>query len=51
MAQAHQTALELKHASIDRKIQAESTRPMPDAALLSQLKRQKLRVKEEMAGL
>ena len=48
MQTAHFSALEAKHAGLDRRIAAESQRPMPDDALLAQLKKQKLRVKEEM---
>ncbi|RHW17139.1 DUF465 domain-containing protein [Sphingomonas gilva] len=48
METAHIAALQAKHATLDRKIQDEEHRPMPDAATLSMLKKQKLRVKEEM---
>lgn len=51
MQQAHLNALELKHASIDRQIMSESQRPLPNGSLLAELKRRKLRVKEEIAGL
>ena len=48
MLSTHYTALETKHATLDRRIAEESGRPMPDSALLSGLKKQKLRLKEEM---
>lgn len=51
MQSAHQTALETKHANLDRRISDEMHRPMPDQAILADLKRQKLRVKEEMVAL
>jgi len=51
MQTAHFSALEAKHAVLDRKISAESQRPMPDSAILAALKKQKLRVKEEMSAL
>jgi hypothetical protein len=51
MQTAHFTALEAKHAVLDRKINAESQRPLPDATTLATLKKLKLRVKEEMAAL
>lgn len=51
MQTAHFTALEAKHAVLDRKISAESQRPFPDTAALATLKKQKLRVKEEMSTL
>ncbi|WP_294236762.1 DUF465 domain-containing protein [uncultured Sphingomonas sp.] len=51
MHTAHQTALETKHATLDRRISAESQRPVPDPIVLAGLKKQKLKLKEEMLGL
>lgn len=51
MQTAHFSALEAKHAVLDRKISAESQRPSPDSATLAALKKKKLRVKEEMSAL
>lgn len=51
MSTTHQTALETKHATIDRQIATESGRPLPDTQVLAELKRQKLKLKEELAGL
>ena len=48
MQNAHYTALEAKHAVLEEKIIAESHRPVPDSTTLAALKKQKLRVKEEM---
>ena len=48
MQNAHLSALEAKHAVLDRRIAAESQRPCPTAITLATLKKQKLRVKEEM---
>ena len=48
MQNAHHMALEAKHAVLEEKISAESHRPQPDTATLAALKKQKLRVKEEM---
>lgn len=48
---AHYTALEAKHAVLDRQIADESHRPMPDTTALAAMKKQKLRIKEEMAAL
>ena len=48
MQTAHFSALEAKHEVLDRKIAAESQRPMPDTTVLAALKKRKLRVKEEM---
>jgi len=50
MHTAHQTALNAKHAVLDQRIASESQRPLPDTMLLAELKRQKLRVKEELNG-
>ena len=49
MQTAHLSALEAKHARIDRSIADEEHRPMPDAIRLAELKKQKLRLKEEMS--
>ena len=51
MANAHISALQAKHADLDARIETEEHRPLPDMSLLSRLKKQKLRVKEEMIGL
>lgn len=51
MQTSHLTALETKHATLDRRIAVESQRPMPDQALLGELKRRKLRVKEEIQAI
>jgi hypothetical protein len=40
-----------RHQSLERMIQDEVKRPASDAAKLQQLKRQKLRLKEEMEAL
>jgi hypothetical protein len=50
MHNAHFSALTAKHAVLDQRITAESQRPHPDDIVLKDLKRQKLRVKEEMAA-
>lgn len=48
---AHQTALQAKHAQIDQRLSDESSRPQPDATTIAGLKKQKLRLKEELSGL
>ena len=48
MQTAHISALEAKHAVLDRRIEEEEHRPLPDAIRLADLKKQKLRVKEEI---
>jgi hypothetical protein len=49
MQTAHLSALEAKHATLDQKIVEETGRPAPDTALIADLKRRKLRLKEEIA--
>lgn len=51
MQNPHFSSLETKHSVLDRRISDESHRPMPDQLLIAELKRQKLRVKEEMSRL
>lgn len=49
MQNAHHQALQAKHTVLDQQIAAESQRPLPDQGLLAELKRRKLRVKEELS--
>ena len=49
MHNAHHSALTAKHEVLDQRIAAESQRPLPDHLVLASLKKQKLRLKEEMA--
>jgi hypothetical protein len=51
MHNTHLSALEAKHAGLERQITAESQRPLPDARALTELKKQKLKLKEEMAAI
>ncbi|WP_174293364.1 YdcH family protein [Sphingomonas bacterium] len=51
MATTHQTALETKHSLLDRRIADETARPQPDSVRIASLKKQKLRLKEEIATL
>ena len=51
MNQTHISALQSKHAGIDARIASETQRPQPDVALLSRLKKEKLRIKEEISGI
>jgi hypothetical protein len=48
MEAAHTISLEAKHAGLDRMIEEEIRRPAPDTLLIAQLKKQKLRIKEEL---
>lgn len=51
MEQSHVSALQLKHAGIERQIQEELNRPLPDVAIVQTLKKRKLRIKEELAHI
>ena len=49
MESAHVVALQAKHTSVERNLQQELARPHPDESLIQALKRQKLRIKDEIA--
>jgi hypothetical protein len=51
MEQSHVSALQLKHAGLERQIEEELSRPMPDDGMLQLLKKRKLRIKEELAHI
>ncbi|KPH60256.1 hypothetical protein ADT71_20885 [Novosphingobium sp. ST904] len=48
MDSSHVSALQLKHAGIERQIHDELSRPMPDAVMIQALKKRKLKLKEEL---
>lgn len=48
METSHVNALQLKHARFERRLQEEMNRPMPDDVVIQNLKKQKLRIKEEL---
>jgi hypothetical protein len=50
-APQHVESLRAKHASLESQIQQEEARPRPDDTLINELKRQKLRIKDEIAAL
>ena len=49
MDSAHSHSLQMKHAGLERQIQEEMNRPHPDDTLIQQLKKRKLRIKEELS--
>ncbi|AZS22742.1 YdcH family protein [Caulobacter sp. FWC26] len=49
--ESHIRELGSRHENLDRKIQEETNRPGSDGTALRELKRQKLRLKEEIEGL
>lgn len=46
MDTSHVSALQLKHAGLERQIHEELSRPLPDDAMIQKLKKRKLRLKE-----
>ena len=48
MIQHHLSALREKHQALERKIAEEETRPLPDTIRIHSLKKEKLRLKEEL---
>jgi hypothetical protein len=49
MESTHISALQTKHAGLEKQIQMEMSRPLPDDTLVAQLKRKKLKIKEELS--
>lgn len=50
MENARIAALETRHAGLEARIEAEHQRPNPDELALAELKRQKLRLKDQLQG-
>jgi len=44
-------ALKAQHADLESKIEEELGRPMPDDSMIGSLKKQKLRIKDQIAQL
>lgn len=51
MNKAQVEALESKHAALQSQIDTEERRPHPDDDVLQKLKKEKLRLKDEIVGL
>jgi len=51
MSTSHLSTLKSRHADLDAKIANEERRPAPDTGMLAQLKKQKLKLKEEMLAI
>ena len=49
MESSHVTSLQAKHAGLEARLREEMNRPSPDNAMIQHLKKQKLRLKEELA--
>lgn len=50
MQSSHVAALKAKHAGLEARLHDEQARPSPDITMIQQLKRQKLKIKEEIAA-
>ena len=48
MEASHVSALQLKHAGLERQLADEQSRPMPDLVTIQVLKKRKLKIKEEL---
>lgn len=48
MENSHVSALQAKHNALQSRINAEMSRPLPNTVLLAEMKKQKLRLKEEL---
>jgi hypothetical protein len=46
---AHNEALAIRHADLEQRIFDEEHRPQPDSMAIAQLKKAKLRIKEELS--
>lgn len=51
MTEPHLESLKTKHADLEARIADEESRPHPDDDIIHVLKKQKLRIKDELAGL
>lgn len=51
MHTSHVDALQTKHAGLEARLRTEMARPAPDAAMVQDIKKQKLRLKEEISRL
>ena len=51
MESSHAAALHTKHAGLEAKLHAEMSRPVPDAVMIQRIKKEKLRIKEELAAI
>lgn len=50
MEQSHVSALQFKHAGLERRIAEEMNHPMPDLETIRLLKKQKLRIKDVLTS-
>ncbi len=48
MTNVHRAALSTKHAALDAQLTAEAHKPLPDSLAMAKLKKEKLRLKEQL---
>jgi hypothetical protein len=51
MESSHVAALQAKHEGLEQRLREEMSRPAPDSSMIQSLKKQKLRIKEEMTHI
>lgn len=51
MESSHVAALQAKHEGLEQRIREEMSRPAPDTTMIQSLKKQKLKIKEEIAHI
>jgi hypothetical protein len=51
MEQPHISALQIKHDGLERQIQQEMNRPAPNFSHIHDLKKRKLKIKEELSHI
>ncbi len=49
MESSHVAALQAKHEGLEQRIRDEMSRPAPDTTMIQSLKKQKLKIKEELS--
>ena len=49
MDSSHVAALQAKHEGLEQRLREEMSRPVPDSSMIQTLKKQKLRIKEELS--
>ena len=48
MDSSHVSALQAKHEGLEQRLRDEMARPVPDSSMIQTLKKQKLKIKEEL---
>jgi hypothetical protein len=49
MTEVHRAALSTKHAALDARLAREALKPLPDSLEMARLKKEKLRLKEQLS--